>query len=145
MRIFLIVTLLLIGACGDNYETRDYSEAYSDGFEVVVVEKDGAISSLHLRDAERRIENGATYIIKTDKIEAAIEALEEKYTRGSMPKNLFINLDVQQTSENTQNIRLSFHYSKSTYFYEYSATGTSIQPIESGYNDLSVKKKAIYK
>jgi hypothetical protein len=138
-KLTLAIILLIIHGCdrSTNPTTAPVQSAYTDGFEVIVIETadDGTISSarsLPLKEAESLVSNNPQFgfaITDTNRIEQLLTA------DNSQQGDFSINITTTNTDA-SQVIRTSFHYSSKTYWYEYKITGDNVSPLSSGYTDL---------
>lgn len=120
--------------------------AYSDGFEVVINRGDNVYEAFHLNEADKIILNDdkASYLLYIHALDHIKNALASKYRQSPNSAYPFVGLDLEQKSESCQEIRLSYHFSKSTYWYKYLAFNRHIIPLSSGYRDLSRDSKVSY-
>lgn len=138
---FMVTT----ASCGRNASTTTAptASAYSDGFEVVVLDTDegGAIvsvQSLPLGEAEQAVTVGATALLPVDP-----SLIEQQLSAGTSGDFRAI-VSVETLGEGKQHVRLSFHESKRTFVYEYVVEGTNITPIASDYRNLAKSESVRY-
>ena len=139
---FLVTTFacIVIAGCGrsTNYSTAPPSTAYTDGFEVIVVEtaNDGSTvsaQSLTLKEAEATVADNPNFtftITDTDNTAKLIEANETRQGDFSVQVRVTQN-------ETYHQIHTSFHYGNRTFWYEYKTADGTLTPLSSGMNDLN--------
>lgn len=149
MRVLLLLAAFVFIAtaisCGRNASmtTASTASAYSDGFEVVVLDTDEggvivSVQSLPLGEAEQAIEAGATALLPIDP-----SLIEQQLSAGTSGDFRTI-VSVETLGEGKQHVRLSFHESKRTFVYEYVVDGTQVTPVASAYRDLAKSKSVRY-
>jgi hypothetical protein len=112
--------------------------AYSDGFEVVIVElaEDGtpaSARSVPLAEAEQAARDERCTLLMPDDETAVAQMLEQVEDRKG---DFSVHVSVERLSTDKQKIRTSFHDSMRTYSYEYEIAGGTVTPMQSGYRDL---------
>jgi hypothetical protein len=123
------------------------SEALSDGFEAIVIDNNNEVQVNHLGKCIKIIDDGGSPFLKGDlsKIEKSIiinrKALHNFSQDYQYP---FVNLKVQNLSDNKQKIDYSVHYSNRTFRYSYYSSKLGIEPIFYSHSDLSGEDKRIY-
>ena len=136
-----MLTFLFI-SCSDNSkkEIKETSEAYNDGFEVVLIDGNH-FESLQLNEAEQQLGKRAnsTFLIKKSDINKI-----EKTLSGSESSYPIVKVDIKHINSNEQKVTVSFHYSKDTYKYSYIASKKTFSPLCSSYSSLTRKKAVCY-
>ena len=142
--------LLLVGlsgaACGPQETVRrvEAPEAYSDGFEVVVIPLDAdasAARSVELEEAYELTGSGAaSFWMPPGAAEDVAGALQ-----GVGPGGDFrVDVEVQEAGPDRQRVTTSFHYGMRTYRYCYEVDGETVIPVWSRYADLKRATRTEY-
>lgn len=136
--ILATLCLTLLG-CGrsTNQNPAPIHTAYSDGFEVLVIETDNngiilSAQSLTLTEAEAAVTDAPNLSFTIQDADRAVELLTANESR----QGDFSTLVEVTPSEAGQIIRTSFHSGNRTFWYEYQATSDHVTPLNSGTRDL---------
>ena len=141
-----IICLVAFGcARATNHKTVPASEAYTDGFEVVVVEttSDGtAVSarSLALKEAEAAVADDPNTVFTISDVANTAGLIESNENRQG---EFTVRIEVTP-SETGQQIHSSFHYGNRTFWYEYQTIDNTVTPLRSGTNDLNQNSMVHY-
>jgi hypothetical protein len=139
-----IVLLAIASACNSGSPTAaDPAKAYSDGFQVVVLDLDPAGSiaaarSLPLKEAEHAIVSGATALLPAD-----TEPVARLLSAGKAA-DFRVTLSATEIDARRQRVHVSFQEPKRTYDYEYEVDGTTLMPLSSSYRDLAKSSSVKY-
>ena len=139
----LIALTLCLGGCSPRAVPVEapISTAYSDGFEVIVCEPDGAgrakVRSLPLKQAEAEIANGASGLIKGDPKQAESDLRSNQGVEVA-------RVNVTSLGDNKQRVPYSLHYGSRTFAYQYIVDGARVTPEKSEYRDLAKSRAVLY-
>lgn len=134
-----IICLVAFGcARATNHKTVPASDAYTDGFEVVVIEtaEDGttlSARSLTLKEAEAAAADNPNTVFAITDAEHTAKLIE---TNESRQGDFSVRIEVTP-NETGQQIHTSFHYGNRTFWYEYQIIDNTVTPLRSGTNDLN--------
>ncbi len=144
-----ILIVLVLGGCsrGGNVTTAPAASAYTDGFEVIVVEMsdDGtvaAVRALPLADAEAEIAGNAacTMLLPGDPGRIA-ERLER---HEDVAGDFNVGVTVVAGADEAQEVHVIYQYSARTFTYTYRVQGTTVTPLRSSCRDLGRSNEVQY-
>lgn len=143
LRFIIPIIILAIGCSQTASKTVPLKEAYTDGFEVIVIDN-LSINTFALKEAEKIIKSSssASYLLPKNKI----ESIEKQIKQHNKPDSNypFIKIEITEIESEKQIITLSFHQSNSTYYYCYEATPSKVLPLWSSFKNLKKNEKVIY-
>ena len=143
----LLVLVVLSGAaCGPRETVRrvEASEAYRDGFEVVVIPlgtEPSAARSVELEEAYELVESGAASFPIPPGAAAEVAGALQGVGQGG---DFRVDVEVEEAGLDRQRVTTSFHYGMRTYRYCYEVAGETVTPVWSRYADLKRATRTEY-